>query len=94
MIRDPNKQFYKTVVVVWLTLSVASVLLAAITWVQLSSKLAAAREAVAVQEDLDAILKLLLDVETAQRGFTITGDATYLDPLSTVATNLPKRFDH
>jgi signal transduction histidine kinase/DNA-binding response OmpR family regulator len=94
MIRDPNKQFYKTVVVVWLTLSVASVLLAAITWVQLSSKLAAAREAVAVQEDLDAILKLLLDVENAQRGFTITGDATYLDPLSTVATNLPKRFDH
>jgi signal transduction histidine kinase/CheY-like chemotaxis protein len=94
MIRDPNKQFYKTVVVVWLTLSVASVLLAAITWVQLSSKLAAAREAVAVQEDLDAILKLLLEVETAQRGFTITGDATYLDPLSTVATNLPKRFDH
>jgi signal transduction histidine kinase/CheY-like chemotaxis protein len=94
MIRDPNKQFYKTVVVVWLTLSIASVLLAAITWMQLSSKLAAAREAVAVQEDLDAILKLLLDVETAQRGFTITGDATYLDPLSTVATNLPKRFDH
>ena len=94
MRRDPNKQFYKTVVVVWLTLSVASVLLAAITWVQLSSKLAAAREAVAVQADLDAILKLLLDVETAQRGFTITGDGTYLDPLTTVATNLPKRFEH
>ncbi len=94
MIRDPKKQFYKTVVVVWLTLSVASVLLAAITWGQLSSKLADAREAVSIQADLDAILKLLLDTETAQRGFTITGDATFLDPLSTVATNLPKRFEH
>ena len=94
MIRDPNKQFYKTVVVVWLSLSVASVLLAAITWVQLSNKLAAAREAVAIQNDLDTILRLLLDTETAQRGYTITGDATYLDPLSLVATNLPARFDH
>jgi CHASE3 domain sensor protein len=94
MTRDPNKQFYKTVVVVWLTLSAASVVLAAITWVQLSSKLAAASEAVAVQEDLDTILKLLLDAETSQRGFTITGDATFLDPLPAVSTNLPARFDH
>ncbi len=94
IIRDPNKQFYKTVVVVWLTLSVASVLLAAITWVQLSRKLADAREAVSIQADLDAILKLLLDTETAQRGYTITGDTSFLDPLSVVATNLPRRFEH
>jgi len=94
MIRDPNKHFYKTVVVVWLTLSIAGVVLAAITWVQLSSKLIQAREAVAVREDVDHILKLLVDAETAQRGFTITGDATYLAPLSNAVTELPERFDH
>jgi signal transduction histidine kinase/CheY-like chemotaxis protein len=93
MVRQPNNQFYKTVVVVWLTLSVASVLLAALTWVQLSRSLAAAREAVSVREELDAVLKVLLDAETAQRGFTITGDERFLEPLNEGNTNLSPRFE-
>jgi signal transduction histidine kinase/CheY-like chemotaxis protein len=94
MIRHPNNQFYKTVVVVWLTLSIASVFLASVTWVQLSRKLVAAREAVAIQEDLDSILTLLVDTETGQRGFSLTGDAEFLKPMTSAAASLPKRFDH
>jgi signal transduction histidine kinase/DNA-binding NarL/FixJ family response regulator len=61
---------------------------------QLSSKLAAAREAVAIQEDLDAILTLVLDAETGQRGFTLTGDPAFLVPMVSATALLPKRFDH
>ncbi len=93
MYRQANNQIYKTVVVVWLTLSVASVILAAVTWVDLSRKLSTASEAVAIQEHIDTILRLLVDTETAQRGFTITGDERFLDPLSMGETNVPTQFE-
>jgi signal transduction histidine kinase/CheY-like chemotaxis protein len=92
MVRQSNN-VYKIVVVVWLTLSVASVILAAATWLDLSRKLAAARDAVAIQEELDGIMRLLLDTETAQRGFTITGDEKFLGPLNLGESNLPPHFE-
>src|SRR5262245_45756952 len=82
MVPRTNNQVYKVVVAVWLTLSVASVVLAAITWVQLSNKLAVARQAVAIREELDAVLGSLLEAETAQRGYTITGDEAFLTSLN------------
>jgi CHASE3 domain sensor protein len=93
MLRQPNNTVYRTVVVVWLTLSIASVVLATINWVQLSHRLAAAREAVAVRENLDGILKSLLDAETSQRGFVITGDEQFLNPLKESQTTVPVLFD-
>ena len=73
MIRRPNNQIYKTVVIVWISLSVASVVLAALNWVQLHRNLKASAQAAAIQEAADAVLKSLLDAETAVRGFAISG---------------------
>ena len=58
MMRQPNNQVYKTVVIVWLTLSVASVLLSAITWWQLNLRMTDARDAMAIQDEADSIIKL------------------------------------
>ena len=93
MVQRPNNPIYRTVVVVWLTLSIASVALAAVTWVQLSGRLKAARTAVAIREHLDGILRMLLEAETAQRGFLIAGDRQFLEPLQETETNLPLEFD-
>ena len=90
----PNNLFYKSIVTIWLALSVASVFLAAVTWVQLSNRLAAAREAVAVQQDLDGVLRAMLDIETGQRGFTITGDAAFLEPMTAGQKSLAPLFEH
>jgi len=87
MVRRTNNQVYKVVVAVWLTLSVASVVLAAMTWVQLSHRLSEARRAVAIREELDAVLSCLLDAETGQRGFTISGDEAFLGPLNDAAAS-------
>src|SRR5882724_1938715 len=91
-VRNSN-QFYKTVVVVWITLSVASVVLAALTWFQLSERLAASREAVAIQQEADAVLKLVLDAETSLRGYVITTNETLLLPLVGARAHLPEHFD-
>ena len=73
ILKQPNGRLYKTVVLVWLTLSVGSVVLAAITWVQLSEKLAAAREATAIYSSAERALRLMVDCETGARGFFLTG---------------------
>lgn len=93
MARQSNNNVYKLVVVVWLTLSIASVILSAITWLDLSRKLDAAREAVAIQDELDYILRYMLDAETGQRGYTITGDEKFLEPLILGESNLPPHFE-
>src|SRR5882672_5292750 len=69
MVQQPNNQIYRSVVVLWLTMSVASVMLAAVTWLQLSRRLQAAQESTAIREDLDQILRSMVDAETSQRGY-------------------------
>lgn len=94
MIRQPSNQFYKTVVLVWLTLSVASVLIAAVAWFQLSEQLSGARRAVTIRSEVDQVLKLLLDVETSARGFVIVGESDFLIPMTVAEKQLPEKFDH
>jgi signal transduction histidine kinase/FixJ family two-component response regulator len=94
LMRRASGQFYETVVVVWLTLSVASVVLAAANWARLSRQLNAASQAVAVRLEADSIFQLLLDAQSSQRGYVITEDPRFLVSLRASATNLPARFEH
>ena len=88
-----GNRVYTTIVAVWLTLSVASVLLSAVTWWRLYQEIAEARLTAGIHGEVDAILKLLLDVETSQRGFTITGNEAFLVPLEGSGPQLTMRFD-
>jgi signal transduction histidine kinase/CheY-like chemotaxis protein len=88
-----SNQFFKSVVVIWLTLSVASVILAGVTWIQFSHTLASSAEATALQEAADRVLKLVLDSETGQRGFTISGVESFLDSFKRSQVELPAQFE-
>jgi len=92
--RQPNNLIYKTAVILWLTLSIGSVVLAAISWWQLSVQMTSGRDIVTAREELDGVLKSLLDTETAMRGYVITGDKQFLEPLNSSSTNLSARFNH
>ncbi|HEY4417527.1 MAG TPA: ATP-binding protein [Verrucomicrobiae bacterium] len=88
-----GNRFYKTIVILWITLSIGSVVLAAISWVQLSARLAKGRQMTSTRQDLDEILRYLIDAETGARGFVITDDTNYLAPFKAAATNVPAHFD-
>lgn len=94
MWQPPNNQVYKTVIVLWLTLSVASVLLAVLTWFDLARKLKAASEAVAIREEADTILRMMNDAESGQYAYTITANRRFLDRLTHSRSNLPSHFEH
>jgi signal transduction histidine kinase/DNA-binding NarL/FixJ family response regulator len=92
-LRPSNNQIYRTVVLVWITLSIISVILSVITWYQLREALRTSREAVAIRNTADAVLQSMLDAETAQRGFSLTGQDTFLEPLQRAEAALPLEFE-
>src|SRR5215469_2840197 len=84
---------YQSVIAIWLSLSIASVLLAAISWVRLSQNIAAGRQWGNVGSQLDDILKTMLDSETGVRGFIITGNSNYLGPYLAAQKAYKSQFD-
>ena len=93
MLKQPNKQMYNAVVVVWLVLSLGGAVLATLIWSRLSVRVHTARQINLIQENLDEVLKLMLDAETGARGYVISGDKKFLEPLNASMTNLPACFD-
>ncbi|MGH7950392.1 MAG: ATP-binding protein [Limisphaerales bacterium] len=93
MLRHPGNIIYKIVIIIWLALSIGSVVLAMISWWQLSEQLVLARSIIKIRNGFDAIFKSLLDSETGMRGYVITGDKSFLAPFNETETNLPAQFD-
>ncbi|HEV2692584.1 MAG TPA: ATP-binding protein [Verrucomicrobiae bacterium] len=91
--RQIGNRFYKTIVILWLTLSIGSVVLAALSWFKLNHLLGEGRQLTVIRDDLHETLKSMLDAETGARGYVITGDTNYLEPLISARTNLPARLD-
>jgi signal transduction histidine kinase/CheY-like chemotaxis protein len=92
--RRLGNRFYRTIVIVWLTLSIGSVVLAAISWWHLNELMAQGRMLTAVRDDTDGILKLLLDAETGTRGYVITGNTNFLEPFTEATNSIVPEFDH
>jgi signal transduction histidine kinase/CheY-like chemotaxis protein len=91
--RRLGNRFYRTIVILWITLSIGSVVLAAISWVQLTGRMAEGRQMNAIRQDLDSIMQYLTDAESGTRGYVITGNTNFLAPLNEAITNIPPRFD-
>jgi signal transduction histidine kinase/CheY-like chemotaxis protein len=89
-----KKQFYKLVVVAWLTFSLGSIVLALISWHQLSTRMDYGRQVTLTRNELHEAYNLLLDAETAERGYVITGDKKFLDPFTAAEAGLPAAFDN
>jgi len=91
--RRLGNRFYRTIVILWITLSIGSVVLAAISWVQLTGRMAEGRQMNTIRQDLDSIMQYLTDAESGTRGYVITGNTNFLAPLNEAIANIPPRFD-
>jgi signal transduction histidine kinase/CheY-like chemotaxis protein len=93
MSRWATNQVYRNVIRLWLVLSVASVVMSVVAWRQLHDAISVSHEAVAIKESTELILKSLLDAETAQRGFALTGDEAFLSPFKASDAALTPQFE-
>ena len=90
---EAEKQFYQLVVVAWLTFSLGSVVLALISWHQLTARMDYGKQVTFARSELQEVYQSLLDLETGERGYVITGDKQFLEPFIQAETNLPSQFD-
>jgi signal transduction histidine kinase/CheY-like chemotaxis protein len=94
MMLQTGKQFYKLVVVAWLTFSLGSVVLALISWHQLSARMSYGKQVTLTRDELHGVYNSLLDLETGERGYVITGAKSFLEPFTEAETNLPAHFEN
>ncbi len=80
------------VVIIWLVLTVTSVVTRMIIWDQLTSNLKASADAVRFGEAVNHLFSAVQDAETSQRGFLLTDDGAYLQPFAQAEAALPMAF--
>ncbi|MBX3730964.1 MAG: CHASE3 domain-containing protein [Verrucomicrobiae bacterium] len=91
--RAHRSQLYSALVAVWLTLSIAGVVMAAVSWVRLSESVNAAVAVSNFNDTLDRVFSLVLEAESGQRGYTITGIESFLDPYELALQRLPGELE-
>ncbi|MBU6409441.1 MAG: response regulator [Verrucomicrobia bacterium] len=83
---------YKSVVTIWLALSVGSAILAVVSWEQFMAREQQGRQLSEIRRELNQITASLLELDTGERGYVITGDTNFLAPFNNALTNLPPEF--
>ncbi len=92
MSRRSKNQIYRSVVSVWIALSVGSVLLSGLTWQQLRETMRVSDQAMSVERMVEEIMRLMLDAQASQRGFSLTGQEVFLEPFERAEARLPDAF--
>ncbi len=93
MKRQLGQQFYIIVLTAWLVLSLSSMAFALVSWSRLSQRMVAGRQISDLREELNETLGLVLDAETGERGYLLTGDRNMLGPYYFAQRDLPSHFD-
>ena len=76
----------------WLTLTVASVVIGAVAWSRFSHSIDATAEAEEIRESIAQIFSMLRDAEASQRGFLLTGNPTYREAFTKAVHTLTEAF--
>ncbi|MGD0263008.1 MAG: ATP-binding protein [Verrucomicrobiota bacterium] len=76
----------------WLTVTVASVVMGAVAWSRFSRSIDASAEAEQLRETIDQLFSVLQDAEASQRNYLLTGNAAYREAFTNADCTVPKAF--
>jgi signal transduction histidine kinase/DNA-binding response OmpR family regulator len=77
----------------WLTVTVASVVIGAVAWSRFSRSIDASAEAEQLRESIDQVFSVLQDAEAGQRDYLLTGNAAYREAFTNADRTFPKAFE-
>ena len=77
----------------WLTVTVASVVMGAVAWSRFSRSIDASAEAEQLRESIDQLFSVLQDAEASQRGYLLTGNAAYREAFTNAERSFPAAFE-
>ncbi|HEY4988742.1 MAG TPA: ATP-binding protein [Opitutaceae bacterium] len=91
--RSLSPRFYTRLITIWIALSVAGIALGIVFWRHLNENFEATLEDARFHHEVDVIYRLLEDEEANQRGYLLTGDKDFLEPLKRAEAEFDRRFD-
>jgi signal transduction histidine kinase/DNA-binding response OmpR family regulator len=77
----------------WLTVTVASVVVGAVAWSRFSRSIDAAAEAAQVREAIDQLFSVLHDAGASERDYLLTGDVAYRRAFTNAERSFPAAFE-
>jgi len=84
-----NPKIYPRLVAVWLALSIAGAVVGLQVWRQLAEAIRRTDRATELAITIQKIRATLSEAETAERGYILTGDETYLAPFNRAESDFP-----
>jgi signal transduction histidine kinase/DNA-binding response OmpR family regulator len=78
--------------ILWLTVTVASVVMGAVAWSRFSRSIDASAEAEQLRESIDQLFSIMQDAEASQRSYLLTGNVAYREAFANVARAFPETF--
>ena len=78
---------------VWLTVTVASVVVGAVAWSRFSRSIDASAEADQLRESIDQLFSALQDAEASQRCYLLTGNAACREAFANTERRFPEMFE-
>jgi signal transduction histidine kinase/ActR/RegA family two-component response regulator len=79
--------------IIWLAITVASVVIGAVAWNRFSRGIDASAEAEQFREAKNQLFSLLQDAALSQRSYLLTGKEVHLNTFANAETTFPKAFD-
>jgi signal transduction histidine kinase/DNA-binding response OmpR family regulator len=79
--------------IVWLTATVASVVMGTVAWSRFSRSIDASAEAEQLRESMYQLFSVLQDAEASQRGYILTGNPAYREAFSNADRTFPGKFE-
>jgi signal transduction histidine kinase/DNA-binding response OmpR family regulator len=77
----------------WLTATVASVVVGAVAWSRFSRSIDAATEAAQLRESIDQLFSVLHDSGASERDYLLTGNPTYREAFRSAERSFPAAFE-
>src|SRR5436190_10561720 len=87
-------KFVGPLAMVWLTITVVSVVVGAVAWSRFSSNVDAAAQTEKFRHSMNQILLAVQNAEVSQRNYLLTGKEAYLNTFTNAENTFPKEFDH
>jgi signal transduction histidine kinase len=91
--RTLSPRFFTRLITVWIALSAGGIVLGVVLWGQLNASLETMVGNALLRDQVNRVFSLLLDGETGQRGFVLTGNEAYLEPFNRAEADFTAQLD-
>jgi len=86
-------KFIGPLAIIWLTITVVSVVIGAVAWSRFSNNVEAATQTEQFRHSINQIVSAMQNAEVSQRNYLLTGKESYLNAFTNAENTFSREFD-